>query len=94
MLLFGSQLVHARGFGGAHASGSSGSYHGSSYHGGSSSAQTYHSPNGATAVHGSEGTAAKGPEGNVYTHPDSSGSTYHGAEGTTAIRNAMFIRYA
>ncbi len=93
LAVFGTQVVHARGFGGAHAGGgsSAGGSHGSSYHGSSqsggyhsssSSAETYHGANGASAAHGSEGTVAKGPEGNVYAHPSSSDDAYHGA--TTA----------
>jgi len=99
LAVFGTQVVHARGFGGAHAGGgsSAGGSHGSSYHGSSqsggyhsssSSAETYHGANGASAAHGSEGTVAKGPEGNVYAHPSSSGNAYHGAEGATYAHGA------
>ena len=103
LVLFGAQVVHARGFGGAHSGGGSST---SGYHGGSArsspssgyhSTETYHGSDGATAAHGAEGTAVKGPDGNVYTHQSSpgqhptdeaSGSAYHTSNGATAVHGA------
>ncbi len=79
LAVFGAQVVHARGFGGAHAGGgaSAGGSHGSSYHG-SSGSGAYHGSSQSSASHGSSQSSA-------YHGGSSSAETYHGADGATAV---------
>ena len=74
LAVFGAQVVHARGFGGAHAGGgaSAGGSHGSSYHGGSQSGG-YHGSSESGAYHGSSQSSA------------SHGSSESGAVPTAAV---------
>ncbi|MGA2032593.1 MAG: hypothetical protein ABSG68_10070 [Thermoguttaceae bacterium] len=94
LVLFGAQVVHARGFGGARAGGEyhggsySGGYHAGGYHEGGyreggASGEVYHGPGGTTVAHGTADVhgAAVGPGGAAAGGREVSGTTVKGPEG-------------
>ena len=97
LLLFASQSVQARGFGGAHGGGgySSGGYHSSGYHEGGSHSSGYHEGGASGGYHGggyssggyheggSEHSAAEGAAAG-HAATDRNAPQYSGAEGAAA----------